>query len=391
MDKSKFSKQEIEHLTRKGLRWRVEFDYEITPGTKKNYQFTHGINHKFKGPENFHEKRKTLLAIRQAYEELLDTGKSPVQGQLVQSKYSAIDSLNWAVEELTKSTANASTSSSDYKVRKNVFTEWLLKNGHKNTPIELIDKKTVSNFLDAMAKKSSASNRNNYKRTLSAIFTFLRKKDLVYKNPFDDIDLLKSKPRKHRSYLASQEKEITELLEANDPNLGRFVRVFSYQFLRPIDTIRIKAKNVYLKDRILFVDTKTTGDEKKRIPEILVNDYQYLLDQSTNPEDFLFTPLGPGSWELKEGDKGKRDYFTTLYNKRVKKPLNLESEYDMYSHRHTKTEEVYRHLYEIHDGIEEKVLNELMKITGHASLAGLRKYLRSIRAQLPGDYSDLLK
>jgi len=52
------------------------------------------------------------------------------------------------------------------------------------------------------------------------------------------------------------------------------------------------------------------------------------------------------------------------------------------------TTKVYRKLRETLT--PEETANNLMLITGHTTRGALRKYLREIEAELPGDYSDLI-
>lgn len=61
----------------------------------------------------------------------------------------------------------------------------------------------------------------------------------------------------------------------------------------------------------------------------------------------------------------------------------------MYSFRHTFITKLYRELPKNHSQFETK--STLMLITGHSTMTALDKYLRDIDAELPEDYSDLLK
>ena len=107
-----------------------------------------------------------------------------------------------------------------------------------------------------------------------------------------------------------------------------------------------------------------------------------------NKSDFLFTPekLG-GKWDATE--ESKRDYFTKRFKKIVKDHFDLGTDYGLYSFRHTSITKLYRNYREEHSPNEAK--GHLMQITGHSSMSALEKYLRDIDAELPEDYSEMLK
>ena len=162
-----------------------------------------------------------------------------------------------------------------------------------------------------------------------------------------------------------------------------FLKFVSYSFLRPIEVVRLKVKDINLKDKTLTVRAKNKALKTKIIPDILINELNAL--DLKNPEDYLFTPKGVGKWEREES--GKRKWFSDRFNK-VKKKLGIGSDYTVYSFRHTSITKIYRELRKENSMSETE--NKVMLITGHSTLTALQKYLRDIDAELPEDYSDLL-
>ena len=118
-----------------------------------------------------------------------------------------------------------------------------------------------------------------------------------------------------------------------------------------------------------------------------------------NPSDFIFSPKGaPSDWEAT--DDNRRDYFTKrfkalkdFFNQKIKEGdknyFVLDDEYGIYSFRHTFITKIYRELRKTLSPFETK--SKLMLITGHDTMVALEKYLRDIDAELPEDYSDLIK
>ena len=64
-------------------------------------------------------------------------------------------------------------------------------------------------------------------------------------------------------------------------------------------------------------------------------------------------------------------------------------DYGLYSFRHTFITKLYREICKTSSPFEAK--SKLMLITGHSSMTALEKYLRDIDAELPADYSELLR
>ena len=61
----------------------------------------------------------------------------------------------------------------------------------------------------------------------------------------------------------------------------------------------------------------------------------------------------------------------------------------MYSFRHTFITKLYREMRKTSSQFETK--SKLMLVTGHSTMTALEKYLRDIDAELPEDYSNLLR
>ena len=73
----------------------------------------------------------------------------------------------------------------------------------------------------------------------------------------------------------------------------------------------------------------------------------------------------------------------------MKEHFKLGKDYGLYSFRHTFITKLYREIRKKQTPFEAKSV--LMLITGHSSMTALEQYLRDIDAELPQDYSHLLK
>ncbi len=367
-------------------------DYDLTKRWYVYYSYRHPETGKLvrQSPifANFNRLYKTKIErlkyfniLRETLENLLKNGYSPYKNEPKENEYSANSALDFALE-LKKKTAATSTYKGYYN-RTSVFKKYLKGKGLDIASIKSIDKKIVTGFFNHIIKTSSASNRNNYRQDLSAVFSVLVENDYIEYNFIEKIKKVNSKPTRNKTYTLDKVDEIHKELETNDQLLLLFLKFVSYNFLRPIEVVRLKVKDINIKDRTLTVRAKNKTHKTKMIPNILINEL-IKLDMK-NPEHYLFTPSGVGDWEREE--EGKRAWFGNRFNE-VKKKLSIGSDYTVYSFRHTYITKLYRELRKEYSKSETE--GKLMLITGHSTLTALQKYLRDIDAELPEDYSDLL-
>jgi len=256
----------------------------------------------------------------------------------------------------------------------------------ENKPITFITKKVVNDYLNDVLVNSSARNRNNTRADLSSLFQVLEDNEIIADNLVKKINVLKSNPERNKTYTSEMQKDIYSFLEENDKLLLLFIKFVSYNFLRPIEVCELKIKDIDLVGRRIYLRTKNKAVKIKIIPEILLNDLPDL--SSFAPESFLFTPTGFGQDWVTEPNN-KRDYFSKRFKEVVKTHFNLNKDYGMYSFRHTFITKLYREMRKTSSQFETK--SKLMLVTGHSTMTALEKYLRDIDAELPEDYSNLLK
>lgn len=272
-----------------------------------------------------------------------------------------------------------------YKSRIKRFAKWLNTKGYGNGSINAIDKKLVIEYLNEVLQNSSARNRNNTRTDISSLFQILEDNEIIQENYIKKINVLKSVPKRNKTYTPKLQKDLYEYIETNDKILLLFIQFISYNFLRPIEVCRLRVEDIDIKDKKLYVKAKNSPVKIKIIPEILLEQLPDLSDK--DPKSFLFTQnaIG-GEWSIAE--ENKRDHFTKRF-KKVKDYFKLGNEYGLYSFRHTFITKLYRELRKSNSPFETK--SKLMLITGHTTITALEKYLRDIDAELPEDYSFLFK
>ncbi len=274
----------------------------------------------------------------------------------------------------------------DYEYKVTALLKWMTKHNPEIKTIDQLDKKTVLGFLNTILMNTSPRNRNNYRVGLGSIMQTLEDNEIMRVNIMKKIPVLKAIPERNKTYTLEMQENIFKYLEEKDPILLLYIKFISYNFLRPIEVCRLKVKDINLNTKTIQFKAKNSPLKTKIIPEILFKELPNLTE--LEKELFLFTPdkFG-GEWDASENNR--RDHFTKRFKKVVKEPFNLNSDYGLYSFRHTYITKLYRVLVKKSSPFEAK--SKLMVITGHTSMIALQKYLRDIDAELPEDYSELLK
>jgi len=279
-----------------------------------------------------------------------------------------------------------STTKRNYENRIKNFLKWIEEHQPEVKTIEQLSKKVLNEFLIDVLGRTSARTRNNFRVDLGSILQVLEDQDIIALNFIKKIKVLKSIPERNKTYTSEMQESIFKYLEVEDPLLLLFIKFIAYNLLRPIEICRLKVGDLNLTTRTIQFKKKNSPLKTKIIPEILINDLPDL--SKLNKRQALFTPdkIG-GDWDATVDNR--RDYFTKRFKKVVKDHFGLGSDYGMYSFRHTYITKLYREL--VKNSSPNEAEGKLMLITGHNTVTALRKYLREIDAELPADYSEMLK
>lgn len=272
-----------------------------------------------------------------------------------------------------------------YSSHINRFEKWLIEKELPSKGISTITKTLVIEYLNSLLQASSTRNRNNYRASISSLFTTLEDNELIKDNFVKKIKNLKTTPERNKTYTPTMQKDIYDYMQEKDPILLLFVQFISYNLLRPIEVCRLKIEDIDIKDKRLYVKAKNKAVKIKIIPDHLLKEIPDLSE--LDKKLLLFTPerIG-GDWKANETNR--RDHFSKRF-KEVKDHFGLDVNYGMYSFRHTFITKLYQELRKKYTQFEAK--SRLMLITGHSTMTALEQYLRDIDAELPKDYSNLLK
>lgn len=379
-------------------RWYIYFSYR-NPETNKLQR----IKPIYASINNYHTKEERMeiyINFRRRLIKHLENGFNPFTDNTLNHKdylkekisNRSIDKKSMTIKEALefslkiKEKTLSLTSIRAYSNRIDNFMVWLKNEQILSKPIEELTKKNIITYLNSVLERTSATNRNNFRADLSSLFQVLVDNEIILFNIVTSIPKLKSTPNRNKTYSDKMQLDIYEYLKNEDPILLLYIQFISYNYLRPIEVCRIKVKDINIKERLIQFKAKNSPLKTKIIPEILIDELPDI--SNVDPEAFLFTPDKLCSnWDV--GDDQKRNYFSKRFKKVVKDHFNLGVEHGLYSFRHTFITKLYRELRK--NATPHEAKSNLMLITGHASMDALEKYLRDIDAELPADYSEMLR
>lgn len=389
---SKYSKAEQQEALEKN--WFVYFSFRNPKtGFLEKQPFIKGGVNRYKTKE---ERMEILETYRRNLLRILKEGYNPYDEKGTQNEIKSVkEAFAFALD--IKKNMMTENSFIRFKSRIKRFEKYLEEKGYLFRFITSVEKSTVMDYLNMVLDTSSARNRNNTRTDIQTLFQVLEDNDVITSNFISKIKVLKAPPKRNKSYSEDKLERIYSFLKETDPNLLLFIKFVSYNFLRPIEVCRLKVEDIDLKEQKLTVKAKNKLVKEKIIPNILMEELSFLSNYDGN--DFLFTPKGiPSSWEAT--DDNRRDYFTKrfkevkdLFTQKAKEGdkdyFALGKEYGIYSFRHTFITKIYREMRKTLTPFETK--SRLLLITGHNTMTALEQYLRDIDAELPEDYSDLIK
>jgi len=363
----------------KECRWYVYFYIKNDDGTYKQIKLYHGINHY----KTVRERLKIAHIIKEAAEKFLAEGGDPLS--MIETNFSfknaVIDAFGNKKKEWSENTLKTNS------VYLKEFVKWIENKKLSDLPIKDIRRRHLSVYINEIARTKSPTTVNNHIRFLSMIFGKMEQDDIIPYNIARDLKKLKTIPTKNEPFSTEQFNEIVAYLKENDPYMLAFIKFMGYTFLRPIEIVRLQMKDINLKDGIITIRTKTEQKSTIRIIDKL-RDLLLEMDIENYPEDyFLFTKQNrPDAWTERKNEQNRYYYFKKRFSKH-KKTLALKKEQGLYSFRHTFARMLYfKFLDAGMTDLESKF--KLMTITRHKSLSSLNKYLRSIGAFLPDDFSN---
>ncbi|SDZ90373.1 Phage integrase family protein [Flavobacterium gillisiae] len=373
-------------------RWYVYY-YFRNPNTGKMDKFQDYC--KINRYKTVIERKEVGTVWVNAYTTLLNQGLNPFVEASITPKvfeektYSIKEALQYAYDN--KLGSWKVSTADDYRVRMNVFLEWVCVNKLEHEDIRDLKELHVIAFMNWLIKPLpkgrgvGGTSQDNYKRCLSGLFGKLVKDKITATNFFLEIDTKKDDPIKNKPFTGYQVKEIRDYLLIHDKQLYHFIQFVIFTFLRQREIIRLTVSDINLREKYLTVETKTKRKQVKKLVGPIVNFFEGINIADLPSKANVFTNTAKFEvWTASE--KSKVDHFGHRFGK-VKTHFGFNHEYGIYSFRHTAALDLF-HSYLKKGFTEREVILKMLPITGHATETALRKYLRDVGGMLPKDYGE---
>lgn len=375
---SDFSSAEKKHLTRKGFRWYVYYRY-LNPETDKFEKIISPTLHLNRIHSNFNERHKAFRRLLASVKEMLEGDHSPFDVTVIDGDIITMEKALEKSLDNKKSSVGIETYKS-YEIRVNQLKEFLRKKKVLKHDTYSFNYRILKDFFNKVAKDTSMANRNNSLAALKSIFTDMYKNEYIPENYLKRIDKEKTVNNRFKSYSQKQANDILKYLNENDPVMSLFIKFIGYNFLRPVEVVRLKVGDLDLDNKLLTVFVKQGRKKIKRIPDDIVE--ELIKYDLSKPDRLLFTKDEIGElWEREES--GRRNYYSQRYIK-IKKELGYGEGYTMYSFRHTYITIGYKNLRKRLS--KDDALDTLMGYTGHDSRDAIKKYIHHVDAEIVGEY-----
>lgn len=262
----------------------------------------------------------------------------------------------------------------------NIFHLWLGTTPWGHLPIAEFGKAHVYAFMDWLKQERRVGNRtrNNYAEDIRAVLYALREREIIPDNPARGIKMLPTQSRSHVAFTESQQEQLEVWLKENDPRLFQYTRFIYFCFLRPVEILRLRAKHIDLRSRIIMVRSEVAKNRKQQaivIPKPMVPVLESMSLENLSGETYLFSKkLQPGAVEI------VRNRISERHKKALEQSGLYNGELTMYSWKHTGVCNAYR------AGMDIKTLQNHLR---HHSLSETEIYLRSLGLRMDSSLLDL--
>jgi len=223
-------------------------------------------------------------------------------------------------------------------------------------------------FFDQLGADPDIENKtyNNYIGLVGGMFNFYLKRDIIKKNPCDNIDQLPVQSGGHVPFTTAQARQLKDIMIVQDPQLWLLCSFMYYTFCRPGKELRYLRIRDIMADRLRIDRSHSKSNKTKWVlipaglEKLIV---QYNL-RNVHPNYYVFGPGGcPGPTPVGSV------YFWRHHRKILVQIGLTDLEYDLYSWKHTGNITAY---------LAGADLMYLRDQNGHHSVSQTEKYLKDL-------------
>lgn len=361
-------------------RWYVYYTFENSEGKMQLIKKRAGIN-RFKSKK---ERVKEGAILVSEINLLLDKGYNPFTKTIPVHNELKDLTISKAILKLRDSHVKGlrprSIEGYDESIKK--FNAWLKKSGYGGLTVKDLDSEIYGSiffgFSDYLMNDlgHAGISHNVCISHIGVFFNIMKKRRLIKENPLEAITKKPKETGKNIAFTDEQREKLKTALAGN-PNLMLFTKIMYSCYIRPEELLKIKIKDLHLKDEIIIVPAGTAKNKKQLpvvIPSGLLADLKARV-KGHDEEMYLF-----GKPQLSVSDKQMTRNWVTATHRKYLRNLKIPTDRTLYSWKHTGVVAAWKSKVDPYD---------LMRQLRHASLDQMMTYLKSLG--LVGDTTFALR
>lgn len=248
-----------------------------------------------------------------------------------------------------------------YKTKLKIFSSWL--QDKKIDPKKLNSRQAFS-FIEYLIvkRKSSHTTCNAYRATLWQMFAFWP--ETKKQNPFDGIKNFPDSKIGKKAFSSEQRNLLIDHVRLEDPYLFTFICFMHYCFLRPDEIRNLKISNIDWTQQTIqlpYTNSKTNRNRIHAIPPVFFGHLKYL--RQYDPANYVF------GQQLTPSKKPVGESFWSRRMIRILKGYKFNTNFSLYSWRHTAAVELYK---------KHKDIRLVQLAMQHTTVNTTERYLRSL-------------
>lgn len=205
---------------------------------------------------------------------------------------------------------------STYESTVKQFFEWSSKNGYADFPVREFTRKHAQAYLSYLQNRRRYQNTtvNNYIIRMRAIWTELLDADMVDKNVFAKVKMLKASEKNRRAFTDQERQIVAAAVMEKDYYLFRALLLQFYCYVRPVEIARMRFKAFDFSTGTVAVEVKKGKTPRTRYATIPRSILHYFTDGVFNLQPtnyFIFGAIdrakcGPAPTQAHENRQYKR-------------------------------------------------------------------------------------
>jgi site-specific recombinase XerD len=371
-----------------GSRWYVYFYYRVPAELREKYNGKKWRRFKVNQEVNRWKDHEYANALIEAVNLALKEGLNPFEDEkmeLLMDDGPKVElSIKEAVEMYLTEVANRGLSKKTVDRYTNVcelLHQFFVQRGIHKQPVSKVKKSHIKSFLVANKQEKQWSNRqyNNVRDYIFTMFEYLRKEEVIDRNPVELVDSLSVQTKKHKYYDKILFPKVTRLMSEKQPYLWQMAQFVYYGAVRSSNELRhLKVGDIMEGGDLLLFRAEVSKSNRDDIVPVDPNlkkvfEQMGLLSQDADPDKYIF------SIHLQPGERPVSDDFIAKRFRKIRSELNLSQDYTLYGFKHS------RCVHLLKDGVK---LSDISKLFRHTDIATTAKYARDLGVDF--DASDMM-